>query len=98
MHATDEREAAISWLHVKMWAGTAGLDPHDSAVMIVEVDSPDRAWRIDLIGETLVSHPFTKANGDHVIRVRAIIEADVRMRLGLDEPGAPTIRDAPLAS
>lgn len=87
----QERDASISWLRVKVWDGTAGLDPHDSAVMIVEVASPERAWRLDLIGEQLISHPHVRPDHSPCIRVRAILEADVRMQLGLDEPGAPVL-------
>lgn len=97
-HDTEqEREASISWLRVKMFDGTAGLDPFDAAVMIVEVASPDRAWRLNLIGAILWEHPHVRPDHSTCIRVRAILEADVRMLLGLDEPGAPTL-ETPLAS
>jgi hypothetical protein len=94
----DERDASISWLRVKILDGTAGLDPFDQAVMIVEVPSPDRAWRLDLIGHILLDHPHVRPDRSTCIRVRAIIEADVRMQLGLGGSGAPTLRDEPLAS
>lgn len=93
-----EREASISWLWVKLVEGTAGLDPYDQAVMIVEVSSPDKAWRIDLIGEKLIEHPRVRPDRSTCIRVRAILEADVRQRLGLDDVGAPALRDVPLAA
>lgn len=96
--AADEREASISWLRVKILDGTAGLDPFDEAVMIVEVPSPERAWRIDLIGEVIVDHPHVRRDRSTCIQVRAIIEADVRMLLGLDVPGAPVLKDTPLAA
>lgn len=98
-HDVDaEREAAISWLHIKLIEGTAGLDPYDSATVIVEVTHIDRAWRIDLIGQQLIHHPHTRRDLSTCIQVRCLIEADVRMRLGLDEIGAPFLRDTPLAS
>ena len=96
--AVSEREAAIVWLRVKIIGGRAGLDPHDSAVMIVEVDSPEKAWRIDLIGEQLLAHPWVRPDRSTCIRVRAILEADVRQALWLDKPGAPVLADTPLAS
>lgn len=92
-----EREASISWLRVKCVEGTAGLDAYDSAVMIVEVASPERAWRLDLIGHVITSHPHVRPDRSTCIRVRAILEADVRMELGLDEPNPPTL-DTALAS
>lgn len=92
-----ERDASISWLRVKMFEGTAGLDPWDAAVMIVEVASPDRAWRLDLIGTVIGEHPHVRPDRSTCTRVRAILEADVRQELGLDEPGAPTL-ETPLAS
>lgn len=95
--AADERDASISWLRVKIMEGTAGLDPHDHAVMIVEVNSPERAWRLDLIGHVLLDHPHVRPDRSTCIRVRAILEADVRLALTLDEPGAPTL-DTALAS
>lgn len=93
----DERDAAIEWLNVKLGLGTAGLDPHDSAVLIVEVASPDRAWRLDLIGLVILDHPHVRPDLSTCHRVRAILEADVRMRLGLDGPNPPTL-DTALAS
>lgn len=96
--AEQERDAAIQWLNVKLGLGTAGLDPFDKAVMIVEVPSPDRAWRLDLIGQPIVYHPWVRPDRSTCIRVRAILEADVRQALGLDEPGAPVLRDTPLQS
>ena len=97
--ADQEREASISWLRVKCLEGTAGLDPHDMAVMIVEVASPEKAWRLDLIGQKLLDHPWVRPDRSTCIRVRAILEADVRQQLGLDEPGlAPVLRDVPVAS
>lgn len=94
MQTTDDaRTRAILRLGVQLKTGTAGLDPHDAAVMVVEVDAPDRASWIDLIGEVLLDHPFTHTDGSTCTRIRAIIEADVRMLLRLDEPGAATIGD-----
>lgn len=95
--AEQERDAAIEWLRMKMIGGRAGLDAHDQAVMIVEVPSPDHAWRLDLIGTVLLDHPFVRPDRSTCIRVRAILEADVRQQLRLDEPGAP-ILETPLAS
>lgn len=94
---SDERDASISWLRVKLFDGTAGLDPWDASVLIVEVPSPDRAWRLDLIGTVLLDHPHVRPDRSTCTRVRAILEADVRLQLGLDEPGAPTL-ETPLAS
>lgn len=94
----DERDASIHWLRLKIVGGRAGLDAHDSSVMIVEVDSPEKAWRLDLIGHMLTSHPWVRPDRSTCIRVRAIIEADARVALRLDEPGAPTLGDVPLGS
>lgn len=98
-HDVDaEREAAISWLHVKLIEGTAGLDPWDAALVVVEVATLEKAWRLDLIGEQISDHPHTRRDLSTCIQVKAIVEADVRVRLGLDEVGAPILRDTPLAS
>lgn len=98
-HNTDaERERAISWLNVKLWDGTAGLDQYDRSVVIVEVASPDRAGLLDLVGHVIGSHPHVKPNRSTCIRVRALVEADVRGRLGLDRVSPPVLRDTPLAS
>lgn len=91
MSPVEERALAISWLRTKLFAGEAGLDPHDSAVMIIEVAHEDRAWRVDQVGFKLISHPHRRRNGSWCTRVRCLIEADVRMELGLDDPGAPTL-------
>lgn len=96
--AEQERDAAIQWLNVKLGLGTAGLDPWDASVLIVEVPAPDRAWRLDLIGQPIAYHPWVRPDRSTCIRVRALLEADVRQELRLDEPGAPVLRDTPRAS
>lgn len=93
----DERDAAIVWLRMKIIGGRAGLDPWDHAVMIVEVRSPEQAWRLDLIGHVIGDQPHVRPDRSTCIRVRAILEADVRQQLGLDQVGAPTL-ETPLAS
>ena len=93
-----ERDASISWLNVKCFEGTAGLDPYDRSVVIVEVATPDRAWRIDLIGQVLSMYPHLRPNRSTCTRVHALIEADVRLELGLDGPNPPVMRDVALAS
>lgn len=90
----DERDAAIVWLRMRIISGRAGLDAHDAAVMIVEVPSPEKAWRLDLIGHVLLDHPHVRPDRSTCIRVRAILEADVRQALQLDAPGAPTLETA----
>lgn len=94
----DERDAATTWLRTKLWDGTAGLDPDDPAVIIVEVSSPEKAWRLDLIGQPLSYLTHVRPDLSTCLRVRAILEADVRVALRLDEPGAPTLRDRPLVA
>lgn len=94
----DDRTGAIVWLRVKIISGTAGLDPHDRDVLIVEVDSPDRAWRLDLLGTVIVSHPHVRPDRSTCTRVRAVIDRDVRRMLWLDETTAPVLPDVPLAS
>lgn len=92
-----DRELTISWLRVKLFDHSAGLDPFDASVLIVEVASPDRAWRLDHVGQILESHPHVRPDRSTCIRVRALIEADVRQELGLDDLNPPVL-DTPLAS
>lgn len=98
MSPVEERELAISWLRTKLFAGEAGLDPSDAAVMIIEVADEARAWRVDAIGFKLIAHPHRRWDGSRCIQVRCIIEADVRVQLGLDEPYAPVLEDRPNAA
>ncbi len=94
-----ERDASISWLRVKCLEGTAGLDPYDMSVMIVEVASPDRAWRLELVGRHIHSCSHVRPDHSTCIRVRALLDADVREALDLDDPLlAPVLRDVPLVS
>lgn len=92
-----ERETTVSWLRVKLFEGSAGLDCYDASVLIVEVASPDRAYRLEHVGHVLASHPHVRPDRSTCIRVRALIEADVRAELGLDHPNPPTL-ETPLAS
>jgi hypothetical protein len=100
MTAVDphERDASISWLRVKCIEGTAGLDPYDRTVMIVEVTDPNKAWRLDHIGHVLETHPHVRPNRSTCIRIRALLEADVRQELDLDGDSPPVLTDTALAS
>lgn len=89
-----ERESAARWLETKLLSHTAGLDPHDKAVLIIEVsDLYERRDQIDAVGHVLEAHPHLRPNGCRCYRVRALIEADIRDRLGLDGPFPPVLRD-----
>lgn len=89
-----ERESAARWLEAKILSRTAGLDPHDGAVLIIEVaDLFERRDQIEAVGHVLEAHPHLKLDGSRCYRVRALIEADVRVRLGLDGAFPPVLRD-----
>lgn len=94
----SERERATSWLQVKLFEGTAGLDPFDSSVLIVEVPAPGRGHLIDEVGVIVGEHPHVRPDLSTCIRVRAIVEDDIRLALGLEGPYAPVLRDVPLGS
>lgn len=98
MIAVEKRTLAIGWLRRKIRAGEAGLDPFDSAVLVVEVADPDHAWRINEVGLELIHHPHIRPDGSRCLRVRCLVEPDVRGELGLDGYAPPLIGDVPFTS
>jgi hypothetical protein len=91
------RAAAIRHLRETIADGRAGLDPFDRSLFILKALPHERTWAyrcLELCG-TVIVRGETGGGGE---RLKAILEADVRMGLGLDGPDPATMRDEPLAS
>jgi hypothetical protein len=89
------RKRAIDWLQGKIADGTAGLDPADPTVLIVEAGPNEKVWgyrALELCGIVLDSVTSTSDGGR---RIRAVIEVDVRQELGLDKLDRPWLFDPP---
>jgi hypothetical protein len=86
------RKAAVRLLREKLADRHAGLDPYDPSILVVKVGAHERVWAHRAL--ELVGCFMSESNG----RMRAVVEADVRTELGLDQPDAPLIDDEPLAS
>lgn len=93
------RLRAIEYLDDRIADGKAGLDPYDPAIFIVLDADPIRMnAHLREVG-VLLSSRLQSTPTRTVYRARAVIEADVRKRLGLDDTDtAPVMNDEPLAS
>jgi hypothetical protein len=93
------RLAAIDLLREKIAAGTAGLDPYDDTILIVDALEHERVWVHRCIELTGLSMGCTlNTDGLQRARYRAVVEPDVRLELGLDEDMGDTVRTNPMAS
>lgn len=90
------RTIAIGYLDDQLAAGRLGLDPYDPTVVLLDVGRNEAVWGRIVI-ELTGLHLSTCDQPDG-LRYRMILEADVREELGLDEHGAPVLRNEPLAS
>lgn len=91
------RDAAVRLLAEKIAAGKAGLDPYDKSIFILKAGPNERVWcyRVLELTGTVLSRAPRFGGGE---RFRALLEADVRNKLGLDRIYPPLMLDEPLAS
>jgi hypothetical protein len=90
------REAAIRHLRETIAAKRAGVDPFDRSLFILVALPHELTWAyraLELCGSVLVAGEMDGGGR----RLKAILEADVRLALGLDLEGAPEMEE-PLAS
>lgn len=90
------RAIAVEWLRSRLESGTAGLDPYDRILFLLDATPTTISWAyrcLELCGVVLYRAP----HGDGQ-RMKALLFPDVRDELGLRSPDAPTLPDEPLAS
>lgn len=91
------RDVATDWIRTKIQAGDAGLDPYDPSIFILVAGRNEKLWAyctLELVGEVVTR--VDQIGGRQ--RLRAVLEADARLALGLDETPAPLMLDEPLSS
>lgn len=96
-HLFSPVERAIDWLGDKLSDGAAALDPYDLSILVLDTLAFERVWGYrcaELCG--VVMGQRDRADGGR--RIRILVEADVRVALGLDKTDAPIMADVPLAS
>ena len=90
------RDTALEYLRDKIDHGQAGLDPYDPSIFILDAGANEIVWAYRMLHQLgLVLVNSVRGGGR---RYTTVLEADVRMTLGLDEPDAPTMADVALAS
>jgi hypothetical protein len=90
------RLAAIRFLRERIADKRAGLDQYDRSIFILAAAPHEKVWgnrALELCGIVLTAVPQPGGR----TRYRAVLEADVRIELGLDAADAPMM-DEPLAS
>lgn len=90
------RDTAAQFLHDKIKAGEAGLDPWepDGAIFLVQAAPFERLWAHRAIA--LTGHLLEAVPHEGGWRLRCVLEADVRQALGLDGASAPVMVDEPV--
>jgi len=91
------RQRAIDTVQIKLGIGTAGLDPYDRDVLILEVDDPARP-EPRLLGQVVAVHPFVRHDASRCYRIRLVPDDEARELLGLDSDRPPVMRDTAHAS
>lgn len=84
-HGPSPRTEAIRWLHAELAAGRAGLDPDDATILILEPQTHELVWARAVI--LMCGLEMSEHRGSY----RLVVEADVRLILGLGEAGAPVM-------
>lgn len=78
------RLVAIRHLRDLLQEGRAGVDPHDETVFVLDVRPHEQAWARTAVEMTGLFLSEIRSDAGGFCRYRMILEADVRLELGVD--------------